>query len=84
MERSSDLRGVPRGGVLAPPATPRDIVNRLNAELVRILAIPEIRQRLVEGGSEVIGSSPEAADRFLQTELARWGAVVKAANIRLE
>jgi tripartite-type tricarboxylate transporter receptor subunit TctC len=71
-------------GVLAPPATPRDIVTRLNAELVKILVIPEVRQRLVDGGSEVIGNSPEAADRFLQNEIARWGAVVKAANIRLE
>jgi len=79
-----DFEAVAWFGVLAPPQTPRDIVNRLNAELVKILAIPEIRQRLVDGGSEVIASSPEAADRFLQSELARWGAVIKAANIRLE
>jgi tripartite-type tricarboxylate transporter receptor subunit TctC len=68
-------------GMVAPPGTPRDIVNRLNAEVVKILAIPEIRQRLIDGGSEVIGNSPEEADRFLQAEIARWGAVVKAAKI---
>jgi tripartite-type tricarboxylate transporter receptor subunit TctC len=68
-------------GLVAPPGTPRDIVGRLNAETVKALAIPEIRQRLVDGGPEVIGNSPQDADRFLATELARWGAVVKAANI---
>jgi tripartite-type tricarboxylate transporter receptor subunit TctC len=76
-----DFEAVAWFGFVAPPGTPRDIVNRLNAGLVKVLQIPEIRQRLVDGGSEVIGNSPEAADRFLATELARWGAVVKAANI---
>lgn len=68
-------------GMVAPPGTPRDIVARLNAEIVKALAVPEIRQRLTDGGSEVIGNSPEEADRFLQTEIAGWGAVVKAAKI---
>ena len=71
-------------GMVAPPGTPRDVVARLNAEIVKILAMPEIRQRLVEGGSEVIGNSPEEADRFLQVEIARWGAVNKAAKIRVD
>ena len=71
-------------GLVAPSGTPRDVVARLNAEVVKILATPEIRQRLVEGGSEVIGNSPEEADRFLQAEIARWGAVNKAARIRVD
>jgi tripartite-type tricarboxylate transporter receptor subunit TctC len=71
-------------GLVAPQGTPKDIVSKLNVEVVKILALPEIRQKLVEGGSEVIGNSPEAADRFLQTEIARWGAVVKAANITID
>ena len=71
-------------GMVAPPGTPREIVVRLNAEIVKVLALPEIRQRLIDGGSEVIGNSPEAADRFLQTETARWGAVVRAAKISAE
>ena len=79
-----DFETVAWFGLLAPPATPRDIVAKLNAETVKVLAIPEIRQRLVEGGSEVIGNSPEEADKFLQSEIARWGVVVKAANIRAD
>ena len=79
-----DFEAVAWFGVVAPPGTPRDIVNRLNAEVVKVMAVPEIRQRLIDGGSEVIANLPEAADRFLAAEIARWGAVVKGANIRLE
>jgi tripartite-type tricarboxylate transporter receptor subunit TctC len=71
-------------GMVAPQGTPKDIVVKLNAEISKILALPEIRQKLIDGGSEVIGNSPETADRFLQSELSRWGAVVKAANITIE
>ena len=79
-----DFEAVAWFGFLAPPGTPRDITARLSAEIAKVLAIPEIRQRLVDGGSEVIGNSPEAADKFLQSEIARWGVVVKAANIRAD
>jgi tripartite-type tricarboxylate transporter receptor subunit TctC len=79
-----DFEAVAWFGYAAPPGTPKDIVGRLNAEIVKALSIPEIRQRLVDGGSEVIANSPEAADKFLQSEIARWGAVVKTANIRAD
>ena len=79
-----DFEAVAWFGFVAPPGTPRDIVARLNAEIVKVLAVPEIRQRLIDGGSEVIGNSPEAADRFLQSEIALWGRVVRAANIKAE
>ncbi len=71
-------------GLEAPAGTPKDIVSKLNTEVAKILAIPEIKQKLIDGGSEVIGNSPEAADKFLQTEIARWGTVVKAANITID
>jgi tripartite-type tricarboxylate transporter receptor subunit TctC len=71
-------------GYVAPPGTPREIVGRLNAEIVKILAVPEIRNRLTDGGSDVIGNSPEEADRFLKSEIARWGEVIRAANIRAD
>ena len=71
-------------GYVAPPGTPREIVGRLNAEIVKILAMPEVRNRLTDGGSDVIGNSPEEADRFLKSEIARWGEVIRAANIRAD
>jgi len=79
-----DFEAVAWFGLLAPAGTPRDIVDRLNAETVKVIAIPAVRQRLLDAGSEIVGSSPEAADRHLQADIARWGAVVKAANIKAD
>ena len=77
-----DFQTVAWFGFVAPAATPREIVNRLNGEILKALTIPEIRQRLIDAGSEIIGNSPEAADRFLRSELERWGTVVRAANVK--
>ncbi len=79
-----DFEAVAWFGVVAPPGTPRDIVARLNTEIVKAINQPEMKQRLTDGGSLVIGNSPEDADRFLKSEIARWGVVVKAANISAE
>ena len=79
-----DFEAVAWFGVVAPPGTPRDIVAKLNAEVVKALNQPEMKQRLTDGGSLVIGNSPDDADRFLKSEIARWGVVVKAANINVE
>ena len=79
-----DFEAVAWFGVVAPPGTPRDIVAKLNAEVVKALNQPEMKQRLTDGGSLVIGNSPDDADRFLKSEIVRWGAVVKAANINVE
>ena len=76
-----DFETVAWFGWLLPPGTPREIAVRLNAETTKALAIPEVRQRLMDGGSDVVGNSPEDADKFLRAEIARWGAVVKAAKI---
>jgi tripartite-type tricarboxylate transporter receptor subunit TctC len=70
-------------GVLAPAATPREIVNRLNAELVKILKVPEIQERLSSQGAEPVGSSPEQFDAFLRSEVAKWGKVIRDAKVPL-
>jgi len=71
-------------GMVAPPGTPKDVIYKLNTEIVKALNTPELRQRLTDGGSEVIANSPEEADRFLKSEIAKWGKVVKAAKITAE
>jgi len=77
-----DFETVAWFGVVAPAGTPREVIARLHMEIVKTLAIPEVRQRLLDTGSEIIGNSPEAADRFLKEELERWGVVVRAANVK--
>ena len=79
-----DFEAVAWFGVVAPPGTPRDIAARLNPEIVKVLNAPEMKQRLTEGGSLVIANTPDEAGAFLKNEIARWGVVVKAANIIAE
>lgn len=76
-----DFETVAWFGLLAPAGTPREIVNRLNAETLKALALPDVRTRLIEAGSVIIGNSPEAADRFLREEVDKWGKVVRAAKV---
>lgn len=71
-------------GMLAPAATPRDIVTRLHKEATAILRAPEARDRLRSDGSEVVASSPEDFAAFIQAEMAKWVKVVKAAGIQPE
>lgn len=70
--------------VLAPKGTPRDILVRLNTEINKILASPEVRQKLESTGTVPGGGTLEETQAFLNAEIARNGKVVKAAGIKLE
>ena len=76
-----DFETVAWFGVVAPAGTPREVIQRLNAETVKALQLADVRQRLIEGGSEIIGNSPEAADRFMREEVEKWGKVVRGAKV---
>ena len=71
-------------GVLAPAATPRDIITRLHTGVVRALQNPEVRQRLLNDGAEPVGSSPEEFAAYLRSETTKWAQVIKAAGIKPE
>ncbi len=71
-------------GVVAPPGTPREIVARLNAEIGRILATPEMRDKLGNQGADVRTNSPEEFAVFIRAEKDRWAKVVKDANVKVE
>ena len=82
--------GVPGGtvgvwyGVLAPAATPREIVDTLSTAIVKIAHSPDMKQRLVEQGAEAVGSTPEAFGKLLREEVVRWTEVVNAAGIKAD
>ena len=76
-----DFETVAWFGFVAPVGTPPDVITRLHAEITRALALPDVRQRLIETGSDIIGNSPAAADRHLRDELAKWSVVVRTANV---
>ena len=71
-------------GVLAPAATPRDIVVKLNADINRILGNNDVRERLATQGAEGTQMTPEQFAAFIRSELEKWARLVKSANIRLE
>jgi len=70
--------------LLAPAGTPREIVQRLNSEIVKLMALPDVQKALFDAGVQVSLSSPEALTKLMQEESAKWGKVVKDAGIRLE
>lgn len=70
--------------MLAPAGTPREIIARLNAEAVKALQSPALKERLAALGLEPVGSSSEAATAFIQAEIAKWGPVVKAAGAKTD
>lgn len=68
----------------APAGTPKEIVSRLNAELVHVLKAPAMRQALEADANVVIGDSPAEAREFVRGEIAKWGKVVRAVGVRLD
>ena len=72
------------GGVMVPANTPRPIVAKLNAEINRILKLPEFRERLAKVGAETAGGTPEEFQAYLAAETEKWARVAKTANIKVE
>jgi tripartite-type tricarboxylate transporter receptor subunit TctC len=70
--------------VLVPARTPAPIMARMQTAVAEALNQPSVRERLTADGAEVVASTPEQAKRFLETEIKRWGAVVKTAGLKNE
>jgi tripartite-type tricarboxylate transporter receptor subunit TctC len=69
-------------GLLAPAATPRTIVQRLNAEVLRVLKLPDVRERLLAEAFEIPLDTPEAFAAYIREDVQKWAKVVKAAGIK--
>ncbi|HZM45452.1 MAG TPA: tripartite tricarboxylate transporter substrate binding protein [Burkholderiales bacterium] len=71
-------------GLFAPAGTPPRIIERLYAETVKVLRMPEVKEHVLAGGSEISGISTEEARAKIRREIAMWAKVVKAAGIKIE
>jgi tripartite-type tricarboxylate transporter receptor subunit TctC len=71
-------------GVLTTGGTPPAIVNKLNAEINRILQLPDVRERLGVLGAEIIGGTPKEFADHIQREIPKWAKVIRDAGVRLE
>jgi len=69
---------------VAPAKTPKDVVERLNRDLVKVLSTPDVREQLLSNGMEPQPSTPEELARYIDREFATWGRVVKEAGIQAE
>ena len=83
----SGLRSYEAGawyGVLAPARTPAPIVTRLHTEFVKVLQQPRVQERITSDGATVIGSTPETLAKTIEADIARWGRVIRQANLSVE
>jgi tripartite-type tricarboxylate transporter receptor subunit TctC len=71
-------------GLLVHANTPKDIVRTLNQEIVAIIKAPEIGERFSSLGFDIVGNTPEQFQAFIESEVAKWGKLVKAANIHAD
>ena len=71
-------------GMAAPAGVPRDIVNRMSAEVAKALRAPDVRERFAQLGSDPVGSTPEEAAARIKREFPRYAAAIKKANIRAQ
>ena len=68
-------------GIMVPTGTPKDIVNLLSAEIVKIMAMPDVQEKLAAVGTIGVSSTPEDFDAYIKAEVRKWGEVVKTANV---
>jgi tripartite-type tricarboxylate transporter receptor subunit TctC len=71
-------------GLVAPAGTPREIVQKLNAEAMRILAMPDVRERFLSQGVEPVGSTPEQFAEHIKSQMTKWAKVVQDAGVKAE
>jgi tripartite-type tricarboxylate transporter receptor subunit TctC len=81
------VKGVDTGiwlGLFAPVGTPPAIVAKLNAEINKVLAMPDVREKIASGGAQAVGGSSEDFADFVRIDYAKWGKIARDANIKIE
>jgi tripartite-type tricarboxylate transporter receptor subunit TctC len=71
-------------GVHVPAGTPKAVVTKIQAELVRVVALPDVKERMFGLGMEVAGSTPEQLGALVKSDIAKWGKVIKDAGVRVD
>ena len=70
--------------IMAPAATPKDIVSRLHKEILRVLQSPDVKARLAQEGADVIGNTPEQAAAIVRNDIDKWAEVIRNTGMKAE
>lgn len=79
-----DFDAVGWNGLLAPAGTPREIIGRLHAEVVKAMAIPDVRNGLTSQGADIVGNTPEQFAAWIRAEIKRWADVVRVSGAKVD
>jgi tripartite-type tricarboxylate transporter receptor subunit TctC len=71
-------------GVLAPVGVPPAILNKIHADMTRVIRLPDVEERFASEGGDTVGSNPEAFSAFIAQELVKWAKIAKAAGIKVD
>ena len=71
-------------GVIAPAGTSRAAVTRLNAEIVKVLQVPDVRERLIAQGIDPVGNSPDEFAAYIKSEIGKWAKIIKSTGVTAE
>ena len=71
-------------GMLAPAGTAQAVIGRLHAETVKILTIPEFKERLAAEGAVAVGNTPAQFDKFIRDETAKWAKIIRDLKIKID
>lgn len=71
-------------GLLAPAATPREIINRLHADIAKVVRLPDVQERLAGQGATTVGNTPEQFAAYIKSESAKWAHVLKTSGVRAD
>jgi tripartite-type tricarboxylate transporter receptor subunit TctC len=79
-----DFDAVGWNGLLAPAGTPREVVSRVHAEVVRILAMPQVRDQLTQQGADIVGNTPEQFAQWIRVEIKKWAEVIRVSGAKVD
>jgi tripartite-type tricarboxylate transporter receptor subunit TctC len=71
-------------GLHAPAGTTRELLTRINGDVVKVLNQPDVKEKLAQQGIDRVGNSPDEAAGYLKSEITKWAKVIKAANVRID
>jgi tripartite-type tricarboxylate transporter receptor subunit TctC len=78
------FEAVSNAGIFAPARTPKPIIDKLNQEIVRALARPDVKEKFLDSGVDTVGSTPAHLEAAVKAEMSKMGKVIKDAGIREE